>query len=611
MDLKKNKKNKPVRVILIKSRKVFLYMGLFSMIANCLVLVSPIYMMQLYDRVLGTQKLETLYALTLIMLYLYVIYCLVEMVRSKLLIKLGINFDRHLSEKAVSAMFRSKVFSNGVTVVNGVKEVETLKQFFSSPALFSFFDMPFVPFFIMLNFLLNPILGYISILAVIIIFSFAVLTEISSRDLMDKASVFAGQAGQFMDSSLKNYEALESMGMFEGIKNKWQKKHQPRVLLQSQANDRLTSIAAVTKGFRLFIQSAVLGVGAYLVLIQEATPGIMIGASIILGKALQPVEQSIGSWRQFIGARQSYHKLNEMLSYVEENDGGQENMSLPIPMGKLSVEGMSYAVQIPGTMMMMPILKQVQFSLQSGEILGIIGGSGAGKSTLARALIGVAKPSSGSVTLDGVKIYQWDKKELGPHIGYVPQDVEIFPGTVKENISRFAEEADDEAIVLASKIAGCHEMLLGLTKGYDTEVGYGNVLSGGQRQLVAIARAIYNSPKFILFDEPNSNLDSTGEAALVNTLNYLKQQKTTAVLVVHKHDYLRFVDKLLVLQSGQQVAFGPRDQVLAELQKNNKQAQEKKAKQSTAKKKNDLEIVEQNILKKEKPKEDDEGEDKK
>ena len=572
MNLKKDKeKNKPVRVVLVKSRKIFIYMGLFSIIANCLVLVAPIYMMQLYDRVLGTQKLETLYALTFIMVYLYLIYCLVEMVRSKLLIKLGVNFDRHLSEKTVSSMFRSKVFTNGVNVVNGVKEVETLKQFFSSPALFSFFDMPFVPFFIILNFLLNPVLGYISIAAVIVIFSFAVLTEISSRDLMDKASVYGGQAGQFMDSSLKNYEALESMGMFEGIKRKWEKKHQPKVVLQSQANDRLSSIAAATKTFRIFIQSAVLGVGAYLVIIQEATPGIMIGASIILGKALQPVEQSISSWRLFAGARQSYHKLNEMLLFVEKNSRNEEeSMSLPTPTGRLSVNAMSYSVQIPGTIMMIPILDKIQFSLEPGEFLGIIGGSGAGKSTLARALIGVAKPSSGNVTLDEVKIYQWDKKELGPHIGYVPQNVEIFPGTIKENISRFSEEPDDEAIVTAAKIAGCHEMLLGLNKGYDTEVGYGNILSGGQRQLVAIARAIYNSPKYVLFDEPNSSLDSIGEKGLLNTLSYLKKQKSTAILVVHKQAYLDFVDKILVLKNGQQVTFGPGKEILAELEKGTK-----------------------------------------
>jgi PrtD family type I secretion system ABC transporter len=392
----------------------------------------------------------------------------------------------------------------------------------------------------------------------------AYLNEAVTRKPMTEANKLHGVANTFAGANLRNAEAIEAMGMMNHVRERWYQKHLKFLKLQSKASERASVLSSITKGFRLTAQSSILGLGAYLAIQNLTTPGMMIAASILMGRALAPVEQAIGIWKQFLTTRSSYRRLEEILSIFPDREPG---MSLPAPVGKLDVSNLFAGP--PGTNIQ--ILKGVSFTADPGDVVAVIGPSAAGKTTLARMLVGIWNPLSGSVRLDGADVSTWNKAEVGPFIGYLPQDIELLEGTVAENIARFGQ-IDSEKVVAAAKATGIHEIVLQFPDGYDTQIGEGGlVLSGGQRQRIALARAIYGDPVLLVLDEPNSNLDDVGEAALVDTIVMLKEKKATVFVITHRPSILSIVDKVLLMIAGAAAAYGPRDEVLAALQRTQQQ----------------------------------------
>lgn len=552
-----NQKN-CLKNIILQFKSAFIFVGFFSLIINVLLLVSPLYMLQIYDRVLSSGSQETLIALTGIAIFLLVVLGLLEVVRSRILIRVGSELDELTKGKVFKGLFEAGLRRGSRSNSQGIRDLETVRQFLSSNALFVFYDAPWVPFFIGLIFILHPLLGIISLVGALVIFSLAVATEFVSRNIFKEAAGHAVLSSTFAESSLRNADVLQAMGMLPKVSQRWQAIHNPMVELQAKANARVGMLVGASKVVRFSLQVFILGAGAWLVLQQDSTPGVMIAASIIMGRALAPVEQAIGTWRSFVGARTSYQRLGELLAHQE---GAREIVNLPRPEGRLMVDRLVAA----SPQSQKPILKGINFTLEPGQTLGVIGPSAAGKTTLARLLVGVWTPMQGHVRLDGADVYSWDSADRGPYLGYLPQDVELFSGTVAENIARFGE-LDSEAVIAAANLAGCHELILQLPQGYETRIGEGgSCLSGGQRQRIALARAVFGVPAFIVLDEPDSNLDSSGEAALVETIVRLKAQKTTVVLIAHNTRLLQVVDKILLLNDGQVGAFGPKDEVLSQL----------------------------------------------
>jgi ATP-binding cassette subfamily C protein EexD len=409
-------------------------------------------------------------------------------------------------------------------------------------------------------FVFHPWFGVVAIISVLILATLAVINEKVTSKMLGEANRENMGATQFTNKNLRNAEVVESMGMLGRIRERWQEKNRKVLALQGIASDRAGILTSVSKTTRLIVQSLVLGLGAYLAVQQEISPGMMIAGSILLGRALAPIDQMIGVWKQFVTARSQYQRLNEILTHVAEEP---ERMSLPAPKGRVSAENVMVAP--PGSRT--PVVKGVSFVVEPGEMVGIVGPSAAGKSTLARAILGIWPTLGGKMRLDGADIYNWKREELGPYIGYLPQDIELFEGSISENIARFGE-VDSKEVVRAATMAGVHEMILRLPEGYDTVIGAtGGVLSGGQRQRIGLARAIYGRPKLIVLDEPNSNLDDQGEAALALALQNLKETGATVFIITHRSSVLSQVQKLMVMKEGVLVMFGPRDQVLAELGK--------------------------------------------
>ena len=458
-----------------------------------------------------------------------------------------------------AAIFRRSLRVRSGERSQSLRDLDGLRQFLTGPGPFAFFDAPWVPLYLLVVFLFHPMLGLIALVGAVVLFTIALANELLTRKPLQQANAEVLGAYAFAETSLRNAEVLESMGMLGGIQKRWAARHLNGLALQTTASDRAGTLTSSSKSVRMFLQVAILGVGAWLAIQQIITPGVMIAASIIMGRALAPVEQAIGHWRQFVGARSAYRRLDALLRESPIQIG---HVTLPEPKGYLSVEQMT-AVP-PGAAR--PVLEDVAFRLEPGEALGVIGPSASGKSTLARLLVGVWPPSAGAVRLDGVELHAWESVELGPYIGYLPQDVELFSGTVAENIARFAEEPDPEQVVQAAKRAGVHEMVLQLSDGYDTQIGEnGGVLSGGQRQRIGLARALFGKPALVVLDEPNSNLDAAGDQALAEAILGLKAQKTTVVVMAHRPSAIAAVDKLLMLRDGKVQAFGPKEEVLAQV----------------------------------------------
>ncbi len=555
------KKRTDLEAVLHACRSSFFSVGLFSMFINLLMLVPAFYMLQVYDRVVTSGSIPTLVMLTIVMVLLMVTMGSLEWVRSRIMVRVSTRIDTLLGSRLYDASFKQALYSGGMNAnAQPLSDLTGLRQFLTGNGLFAFFDAPWVPIYIAIMFMFHPWFGIMAIISVIVLSTIAVINEKVTSKVLGEANKENMAANQYTNKNLRNAEVVESMGMLGRIRDRWQAKNRKVLALQGIASDRAGILTSLSKTVRLIVQSLVLGLGAYLAVQQEISPGLMIAGSILLGRALGPIDQMIGVWKQFVSARSQYQRLNELLANVGEEP---ERMSLPAPKGKVQAEGVMVAP--PGTKV--PVVKNVTFQVEPGEMVGVIGPSAAGKSTLARALLGIWPTIGGKMRLDGADIFNWKRDELGPHIGYLPQDIELFEGSISENIARFGD-VDSKEVVKAAQMAGVHEMILRLPEGYDTVIGAtGGALSGGQRQRIGLARAIYGSPRLVVLDEPNSNLDDQGEAALAVALQNLKETGATVFIITHRASVLSQVQKLMVMREGALAMFGPRDQVLAELNK--------------------------------------------
>jgi ATP-binding cassette subfamily C exporter for protease/lipase len=536
-------------------RGVFYAVAGFSCAINLLMLVPAAYMLQIYDRVLSSRNEVTLYMLTLIMLGLYVLEALLELIRSKVLIRAGAALDLRLGSRLFDASFERYLQRRGASPGQALGDLTNLRQFLTGKGLFAFFDAPWTPIYLLVIFLLNPWLGAFAVCAVLILFSLAYVNERLTGPLLEEAALAAQSAGDYAAGNLRNAEAIEAMGMLPRLRQRWLARQSRFLFLQAQASDRAASVGAATRFFRLALQSGILGVGALLVIDSQLTPGGMIAASILLGRVLSPVDLAIATWRGLVSARGAYERLQTLLDGYPRRPAAT---SLPRPSGAVSVENL--VVGAPGSRQ--PILRGINLHVPAGTVVAVVGPSASGKSTLARALVGVWTPLSGAARIDGADLHKWNKAELGPWIGYLPQDVELFEGSVVENIARFGE-LDSERIVHAARKAGVHEMVLRLPEGYDTQIGEaGMVLSAGQRQRVALARALYGDPALIVLDEPSANLDEAGDAALLGALRAAKEEQRTVFVMTHRLNVLAVADAVAVLTGGQLRAYGERDAIL-------------------------------------------------
>lgn len=543
-------------------KRTFYTIGVFSAIINLLALVPSLYMLQVYDRVLASQNEVTLLMLTLLMLGGFAFMGGLELIRSFVLIRVGAKFDMELNKRVYTAAFEQNLKAAGGNAGQSLADLTNLRQFLTGNALFAFFDAPWFPIYLAVIFIFEPSLGVFSVCGVAVLVVLAYVNERVTKKPLAEANMMAIGSNNLATNNLRNAEVIESMGMLPNLMGRWFKQHSKFLHLQAEASEKAGIIGAVTKFVQMSLQSLVLGFGALLVLEHKISPGMMIAASILVGRALAPVQQVIAVWKSWSSTRSAYERLNKLL---EANPARSAGMELPQPIGNLTAEGVTAAP--PGSQT--PIVKSVTFGIQAGDVLGVIGASGSGKSTLARLLVGVWPAMMGKVRLDSADIYQWNKAELGPHIGYLPQDIELFGGTIAENIARFGE-LDSEKVVEAAKRAGVHEMILHFPKGYDTLLGDGGAgLSGGQKQRLGLARAMYGDPALLVLDEPNSNLDDAGEAALVRALQDLRARGKTIVLITHRTSIIGVTNKLLLLRDGVVGAFGPTNQVLQALQEQN------------------------------------------
>ncbi|WP_455231518.1 type I secretion system permease/ATPase [Geopseudomonas aromaticivorans] len=543
---------------LFRLRRTFYALAAFSGVINLLMLTPAVYMLQVYDRALVSSNVTTLLMLTLLVVGLFVLIALLEVVRSSVLIRVGNRLDMMLNQRIFSAAFERNLRRAGGNPSQALQDLSQVRQFLTGNGLFAFFDAPWTPIYLVVVSLVHPLLGVITLVGSLLLAGLAWLTETSTRKPLAEANQAAMASATFANNNLRNAEVIESMGMLPAIRQRWFGNHLRILELQSLASDRAAWINGITRFVRITLQSLLLGAGALLAIEGEITPGMMIACSILGGRALAPVEQVIATWKQLLSSRAAWERLSTLL---KDFPARKESMPLPKPTGMLSVEG-AFA-NAPGTNL--PILRAISFNLSPGEALGVIGPSASGKSTLARLLVGIWPAQAGKVRLDGAEVFQWNKEELGPWLGYLPQDVELFEGTIAENIARFGQ-VDSDVVIQAARQASVHEMILRLPQGYDTHLSAdGGSLSGGQKQRIGLARALYGDPSLIVLDEPNSSLDDVGEAALIQALSDLKRRGKTLVLISHRPTVLNIVDKILVLREGMVHMFGSRDEVFAAL----------------------------------------------
>jgi PrtD family type I secretion system ABC transporter len=543
-----------------KCRVYFAYAVFFSFFANILMLSLPIYMMQVFDRVISSRSGETLFMLSLMASGGLFAHMLLEMFRSRLLSGAGLALDGMAGPAVVTGVLNVGARPGSAPAVSSLRDVAMIRSFLTGQTVFALFDAPWVPIYLGVIFMFHPLLGVIATLGAVSLFLLAFVNEKLTRSPLEEMQKETRRAGRYIDSGMRNAEVAGALGMIPSIIGRWRHLNDRVVDAQSRA-DRLGGLTkGVTRLIRMMLQILMLGSGAWLVISQHLSTGVMMAGTLILSRALSPIDSAIQTWKSFVDARGAYARLNELLAPSKFEV--EASTQLPPPTGRVEVDRLSFG--IPGQDRL--IIKGVSFALMPGEHLGLIGPSAAGKSTLARLLTGVWRPSSGVVRLDGADASKWPREQLGPFIGYLPQDVELFLGTVGENIARLRQDAPSEEILGAAQRAHAHDMIVRLPKAYDTEVGEaGAELSAGQRQRVALARALFGRPRFIILDEPNSNLDAEGEDALAQTLRDLKREGATAITISHRPSLLAHVDKLLVLKDGQVEMFGPRAEVVARL----------------------------------------------
>ncbi|MDO8252682.1 MAG: type I secretion system permease/ATPase [Rhodoferax sp.] len=536
----------------------FRTVGVFSAIINLMLLVPSLYMLQVYDRVLASRNETTLLMLTLMVLGAYLFMSALEFVRSFVLIRVGAQLDMKMNKRIYTAAFEQNLKKAGGNAGQALQDLTTIRQFLTGNALFAFFDAPWFPVYLAVIFLFNSSLGVFALCGTLVLIVLAYVNEVVSKKPLAEANSMAIAAGNLATNNLRNAEVIEAMGMLPNLMARWFKLHGRFLQLQAQASEKSGIISACTKFMRVSLQSLILGFGAVLVLDGKISGGMMVVSSILMGRTLSPVEQLIGVWKNWSSTRSAYWRLCELLAANPPRHAG---MSLPKPRGQISLEAVTAGPPGSGV----ATIRNLSFTIEPGDVLGVIGSSGAGKSSLARLLVGVWPAAAGKVRLDGADVFQWNKDELGPHMGYLPQDIELFAGTVSENIARFGE-VDSEKVVLAARRAGVHEMILQFPQGYDTPLGDGGSgLSGGQKQRIGLARAMYDDPSLLVLDEPNSNLDEFGEQALVAAIVDFRQRGKTVVLITHRSSAIGVTNKLLLLQNGEAAMFGPTAKVLTDL----------------------------------------------
>jgi PrtD family type I secretion system ABC transporter len=537
-------------------RGQLLPLGVFSFAANLLLLVSSIYTLQVFNRVLSSGSLDTLLWLTVAVVAATVVYGILELARRGLLSRTGAWLDTELAGPVIRRCVEARLA--GVRSEGGLADVQELQSFLSGDAILAFLDAPWMPVFIAVIWLMHPALGGMALAGAIILFVVAVANDLLTRSLLQRSRAALRHSQNGAQQYLDHAETVRALGMLGPLVDRWQQARRSIRNDTGRAAAVTNGLTYLTRSTRLSLQILIIGAGAWLVLKGELTPGGMIAGSIILSRALSPVERAIGAWRSYVSARTAHANLARLFAAVG-NGGGA--LTLPKPVGQLIIESLHFQPSQASE----PILKRIDLFLEAGQTCGIIGPSGAGKSTLCRLLVGAWRPSAGHVRLDGADVTSWDSDQLGLHVGYLPQSVELFPGTIGQNIARM-RELDDAAVIEAARLADVHEMILRLPAGYDTDVGaHGHRLSGGQKQRIGLARALFGAPALIVLDEPNANLDPAGEHALHKSLVKLKERGCTILIVAHRPSALRTADKVLVLKEGSVAAFGERDKVLRAL----------------------------------------------
>ena len=545
-----------LRALLLSCKSYFVTAMIFSCAINLLYLAGPLYMLQVYDRVVSSGSVVTLVMLTLVLLLAFAALSALDMVRGRILGRASIRLDQQMAPRVIAATVDASL-KTGTAKSQYLRDFDNFRQCVTGAGIHAAFDLPWAPIYIAVIFVLHPVLGAFALASAIVLVLLAVLNERWVRAPLAEANEAGVRSYNFTDMSLRNSEAIQAMGMLDGLIHRWYRDRNLAIDRQVAASDRAAAMASLIRFLRLAVQSMILGLGAYLVIERAATVGAMFAASILLGRAMQPVEQIVAVWRTVVSALSAYRRVAVLLKAIPVLE---PRLSLPKPAGDLSVENLSYGILGSSR----PILRAVNFDVAAGELLGVVGPSGAGKSTLARHIVGVLAPSAGTVRLDGADVSTWPRASFGCYVGYLPQDVELLADSVAANISRFNN--DDEKIIEAAKLAGVHEMILRLPDGYDTQVGEGGaVLSGGYRQRIALARAVYGSPRLVVLDEPASNLDVDGDSALADCLLQLKKAGTTVVIVSHRPSTLGVVDRILVMRDGAVELFGPRAEIMARL----------------------------------------------
>ncbi|MDO5046801.1 type I secretion system permease/ATPase [Campylobacter sp.] len=549
--------NSELKTAIKKSKKIIIYAGIFSIFVNLLMLTPPLYMLQLYGRVVASRSMDTLFFLTLIVVILFIFMAVFEILRSRILVVFANKLDLSLSGRIYDCIFKLSAKNPANASSQAMSDLNTLKQYLSTNGVFAFLDAPWLPFYIFILFLFHPFFGYFSIASALIIFFIALINEKATKEGITVSNNAYRNEIKFIDLSLRNSEATHAMGMNSDLKKIWQAKHNEFLSAHSSSSLKAGLYSNLSKSLRITSQSLILGLGAYLVINMEINPGMMIAGSIIMGRALAPLDLLISSWKSYKGARQSYDRLSK---FLQDFPSGDEILELPDPKGEISVENLTL---IPPNSKSAS-LANINLNIKAGQMCAFIGHSAAGKSSLARAILGIWSAQSGVVRVDLADIRQYNPDRLGKFIGYLPQDIELFEGSVAQNIARFGE-IDSNAVIKAAKMANVHEMILEFSDGYETKIGAGGVnLSGGEKQRIALARALYKDPKIIVLDEPNSSLDDEGESALLKTLVELKA-KATILIISHKLNILQIVDKVAVLQNGQLIYFGDKGPVLEKI----------------------------------------------
>lgn len=546
--------------ILIRYRSSFLMLWVFSIFFNLLVLTMPLYMLAVFSNVLTSRSQDTLVLLTVAATLALVIQGLLDFIRSRLLIRVGASLDADLTPHVLESIIRHAAGSaqrNAQRLRDAVK----LRTFLTGPTIFTLFDLPFAPLYVLGIYLLHPALGALSLFGCLGLLGIALVNEWLTRAPIEGALKYNRHAQSRVEEFVRNADAIEAMGMMPAVRHEWQRSNNDSLAALTSGSDSASVTRGLAKFVRVMLQVGIYALGAYLYLQNEIMVGAIMAASMLMARALSPLETMITTWKSMVEAWDSYKRIKEVLD-PKRLSTYTNRMVMPVPAGRLQLERV--VVAAPGTDRL--TLKGVSFGLEPGEFLGIVGPSGAGKSTLAKAIVGIISPRSGSARLDGVDLSSWHSDDLGAHIGYLPQDVQLFSGTVRENIARLGENVDSQAVLQAAEMVGLHDTILQLPKGYDSDIGEaGAFLSAGQRQHLGLARALYGNPRLLVLDEPNSNLDSVSEEALLKTMDEAKKKGITLVVITHRPSILRAADKLLMLNNGTVELFGPREQVMRKL----------------------------------------------